>query len=64
MLVFCVVQAQEAIVQNGLLDLQVQNLILQESANAVDRIYAAEQEEVRNTEGSSYSTRVYAAVCV
>ena len=49
MLVFYVVQAQEAIVQNGQLDLQIQNLILQESADAVDRIYAAEPEEVRST---------------
>ena len=49
MLVFYVVQAQEAIVQNGQLDLQIQNLILQESADAVDRIYAAEREEVRST---------------
>ncbi|MAH64264.1 MAG: hypothetical protein CMN54_12635 [SAR324 cluster bacterium] len=49
MLVFYVVQAQEAIVQNGQLDLQIQNLILQESAEAVDRIYAAEPEEVRST---------------
>ena len=49
MLVFYVVQAQEAIVQNGQLDLQIQNLILQESADAVDRIYAQEPEEVRST---------------
>ena len=49
MLVFYVVKAQEAIVQNGQLDLQIQNLILQESADAVDRIYAAEPEEVRST---------------
>ncbi len=49
MLVFYVVKAQEAIVQNGQLDLQIQNLILQESAEAVDRIYAAEPEEVRST---------------
>ena len=31
------------------IDLQIQNLIRQESADAVDRIYAAEPEEVRNT---------------
>ena len=31
------------------IDLQIQNLIRQESADAVDRIYAAELEEVRNT---------------
>ncbi len=49
MFVFRFVQAQEAFVQNGQSDLRIQKLILQESTDAVDRIYAAEQDEVRST---------------
>ena len=46
-LTFNIAQAQENVVQSVQIDLQ--NLIRQESADAVDRIYAAELEEVRNT---------------
>mgnify|MGYP001497101811 FL=1 len=48
-LTFNIAQAQENVVQSVQIDLQIQNLIRQESADAVDRIYAAELEEVRNT---------------
>ena len=48
-LTFNIAQAQENVVQSVPIDLQIQNLIRQESADAVDRIYAAELEEVRNT---------------
>ena len=48
-LTFNIAQAQENNVQSVPIDLQIQNLIRQESADAVDRIYAAELEEVRNT---------------
>jgi len=48
-LTFNIAQAQENNVQSVPIDLQIQNLIRQESADAVDRIYAAEPEEVRNT---------------
>ena len=48
-LTFNSAQAQENVVQSVPIDLQIQNLIRQESADAVDRIYAAELEEVRNT---------------
>ena len=48
-LTFNIAQAQENVVQSVQIDLQIQNLIRQESADAVDRIYAAEPEEVRNT---------------
>ena len=48
-LTFNIAQAQENNVQSVPTDLQIQNLIRQESADAVDRIYAAEPEEVRNT---------------
>ena len=48
-LTFNIAQAQENNVQSLPIDLQIQNLIRQESAVAVDRIYAAEPEEVRNT---------------
>ena len=48
-LTFNTAQSQENNVQSVPLDLQIQNLIRQESADAVDRIYAAEPEEVRNT---------------
>ena len=48
-LTFDTTQAQENNFQSVPLDLQIQNLIRQESADAVDRIYAAEPEEVRNT---------------
>ena len=41
--------AQENNVQGVPVDLQIQNLIRQESADAVDRIYATEADEVRNT---------------
>ena len=44
-----IVHAQENNVQSVPLNLQIQNLIGQESADTVDRIYAAEPEEVRNT---------------
>ena len=48
-LTFNIAKAQENNVQSVPIDLQIQNLIRQESADAVDRIYAAELEEVRNT---------------
>ncbi len=48
-LTFNIAQAQENVVQSVPIDLQIQNLIRQESADAVDRIYAAELEEVRST---------------
>ena len=48
-LTFNTPQAQQNNVQSVPLDLQIQNLIRQESADAVDRIYAADPEEVRNT---------------
>ena len=48
-LTFNIAQAQENNVQSVPPDLQIQNLIRQESADAVDRIYAADPEEVRNT---------------
>lgn len=48
-LTFNIAKAQENNVQSVPIDLQIQNLIRQESADAVDRIYAAEPEEVRNT---------------
>ena len=48
-LTFNTAQAQENNVQSVPLDLQIQNLIRQESADAVDRIYDSEPEEVRNT---------------
>ena len=48
-LTFNTAQAQENNVQSVPPDLQIQNLIRQESADAIDRIYAAEPEEVRNT---------------
>ena len=48
-LTFNTVQAQENNVQSVPLNLQIQNLVRQESADTVDRIYAAEPEEDRNT---------------
>ena len=48
-LTFNIAKAQENNVQSVPIDLQIQNLIRQESADAVERIYAAEPEEVRNT---------------
>ncbi|MDG2195904.1 MAG: hypothetical protein P8O70_03275 [SAR324 cluster bacterium] len=48
-LTFNIAQAQGNNVQSVPSDLQIQNLIRKESADAVDRIYAAEPEEVRNT---------------
>ena len=48
-LTFNIAKAQENNVQSVPIDLQIQNLIRQESADAVDRIFAAEPEEVRNT---------------
>ncbi len=48
-LTFNIAQAQENVVQSVPINLQIQNLIRQESADAVDRIYAAELEEVRST---------------
>ena len=48
-LILNVAQAQKNNVQSVPLDLQIQNLIRQESIDAVDRIYAAEPEEVRST---------------
>ena len=48
-LLFCVAEAQNASNKSLQLDLQVQNLIQQESADAVNRIYSAEPEEVRIT---------------
>jgi hypothetical protein len=44
-----VAQAQKSNVKIVPPDLQIQNLIRQESIDAVDRFYAAELEEVRNT---------------
>ena len=44
-----IAEAQENNAQGVPLDLQIQKLIRQESADAVDRIYAAESEDVRNT---------------
>ena len=48
-LLFCVAEAQDASNKSLQPDLQIQNLIQQESADAVNRIYAAEPEEVRST---------------
>ena len=48
-LLFCVAEAKDASNQSLQLDLQIQNLIQQESGDAVNRIYAAEPEEVRST---------------
>ena len=48
-LTFNIADAQENNVQSVPIDLQIQNLIRQESSDFVVRIYAAEPEEVRNT---------------